>query len=210
MYNFFQNTYRGLIRELRYPRIYEISEIGKITKIFNKISFYFKIVTVKTLDHSYSDWRVVKQYKPVSLAACYASIPADMPRRYPSLPSACYVYSNQRMICRINSRKVYHYVFLELREIGIGNFQILSMLFSYLHVAFPRSLGHGDSATCCLCRRPEGNVLSSTCLLRLFEISLANDRTEIVVFSFHAGKSILKLRFECNDASAAASTDPKK
>ena len=111
-----------------------------------------------------------------------------MPRRYPSLPSACYVYSNQRMICRINSRKVYHYVFLELREIGIGNFQILSMLFSYLHVAFPRSLGHGDAATCCLCRRPEGNVLSSTCLLRLFEISLANDRTEIVVFSFYAGK----------------------
>ena len=50
-------------------------------------------------------------------------------------------------------------VLLELREIGIENFQILSMVFSYLHVAFTMSLGHEDAATCCLCHCPEGNIL---------------------------------------------------
>ena len=35
-------------------------------------------------------------------ADCDASIPAGMPRRYPSLPSAFYVHLNQRMISRIS------------------------------------------------------------------------------------------------------------
>ena len=40
-----------------------------------------------------------------------------------------------------------HFVFLELIDIGIQNFKNLSMLFSYLHFAFTRSLGHEDAAT---------------------------------------------------------------
>ena len=51
-------------------------------------------MTVKTFDHSYSGWRVVKQYKPVSSAACNVLIPPDMFRRYPFLPYACYFYLN--------------------------------------------------------------------------------------------------------------------
>ena len=65
----------------------------------------FSIMTVKTFDHSYSGWRVIMQYKPVSSAACDASTPTGMPRRYPFLTSACYVYLNQRMICKIKSRE---------------------------------------------------------------------------------------------------------
>ena len=42
---------------------------------------------------------------------------------------------------------------------------------------------------------------ASSCLLRLFEFSLANDLTEMVFFSFHAGGGILKPRFGCNDVS---------
>ena len=51
---------------------------------------------------------------------------------------------------------------------------------------------------------------ASACLHRLFEISLADDQNEIVLFSFHEGGRILKPRFGCNDVSAAASTNAKK
>ena len=51
---------------------------------------------------------------------------------------------------------------------------------------------------------------ASACLLRLFDISLADDQNEIVLFSFHEGGRILKPRFGCTDVSAAASTNAKK
>ena len=41
---------------------------------------------------------------------------------------------------------------------------------------------------------------ASACLLYLFEISLDTDQTEIV-FSFHAGGSIIKPRFGCNNVA---------
>ena len=63
------------------------------------------------------------------------------------------------MFLSTGNQTIIHRVFLELIEIDIENLQILSILFSYLHVAFTRSLGKEDNATCCLCRSPEGNVL---------------------------------------------------
>ena len=69
------------------------------------------------------------------------------------------------------NQTIIHHVFLESLEIGIENFQILSMLFSYLHVAFTRNLGHRDAATA-----QKVMLSSSTCLINLFEISSANDQ----------------------------------
>ena len=67
------------------------------------------------------------------------------------------------MLLSTRNQTIIYHVFRELREIGIENFQILSMLLGYLHVAFTRSLGHDlsyeDTATCCLCRSTERNVL---------------------------------------------------
>ena len=72
---------------------------------------------------------------------------------------------------------IVHHVLLELRDtsIGIENFQILSMLFSYLHFAFPRSLGHEDAVTSAAVSVAAQKVTFSAfaCLLRLFESSFA-------------------------------------
>ena len=60
------------------------------------------------------------------------------------------------MFLPTRNQTIIPHAFLELCEIGIENFQILSILFSYLHVAF--SLGHEDAAPC-FCRHIEDNVL---------------------------------------------------
>ena len=113
------------------------------------------------------------------------------------------------MFLSTSNQTIIHHVFLELCDIGFKNFQILSMLFSYLPVAFTRSLGLEDTTTC-FCRSPEGNVLCFCLPASPFEISLADDRNEIVLFSFHEGGRNLKPRFRCNDVSAAVSTYAKK
>ena len=51
------------------------------------------------------------------------------------------------MFLSTRSQTIVHDVSRELWEIGIENFQILSMLFSYLHFAFTTSLGREDAAT---------------------------------------------------------------
>ena len=95
------------------------------------------------------------------------------------------------MFLRTRNQTIFHHEFLKLRELGIEKFQILSVLFSYLHVAFTLLL-------------PACFAFSS------FEISLADDQKGIVLFSFYEGRRILKTRFWCNYVSAATSTDAKK
>ena len=53
---------------------------------------------------------------------------------------------------------------------SIENFQILSILFSYLHFAFTRSLGHEDAATSAAVSIAAQKVMlsASACLLHLF------------------------------------------
>ena len=51
------------------------------------------------------------------------------------------------MFLSTRNQTIVHHVSLELRDIGIENLKILSTLFSYLHFAFNRSLGHEYSAT---------------------------------------------------------------
>ena len=63
-----------------------------------------------------------------------------------------------------------HYVSLELRDIGIENLKILSMLFNYLHFAFNRSQGHEDLTTSAAVSVTTQKLMfsASACLLRLF------------------------------------------
>ena len=79
------------------------------------------------------------------------------------------------MVLSTRNQTIVHHVLLELRDFGIENFQILSMLFSYLHFAFPRSLGHEDAVTSAAVSVAAQKVTFSAfaCLLRLFESSFA-------------------------------------
>ena len=90
------------------------------------------------------------------------------------------------MFLSTRNQTITHHVFLELRDIGIEKFQILALLFRQLHVAFTRYLGHEDAATC-FCRSRESNVLCFRLPASPFEISLADDRKEIVYSPFMKG-----------------------
>ena len=89
-------------------------------------------------------------------------------------------------LCTRHQTVVIH-VLLELRDIGIENFQILSMLFSNLHFVFTRTSG------CFLLTTTDQkvNFSPSACLLRLFEsLNDYNDQYHKRTFTIGMGSFV--------------------